>query len=250
MEEDSKEAVLDANRRFYNIIAGRYEKVDGRRCTKLEYWLKGTIRDIRGRSGGGYLLDIGSGSGLVTRCAEGIFNTRIALDVSENMLKANGRFFDAGIVADIDHLPFKSETFNAITCFAVLHHLYGFESLVSEASRVLKPGGVFYAEHDMDKKFGEKFSLPLAIYRKLKNAKRRYGKIGGKEAYDLYDRAEWQEEGVASGEIIKLFKEKGFSVSFKFHWFGLSSLMNIVFSKRSYPRGYAPLFSMQAVKDR
>lgn len=248
MEESLKETVLSANRKLYNMIAEDYEKIDGRRSAKLENWLKSTLIDISSRSGNERLLDLGSGSGLVTRCAKGIFNKCIALDLSENIIKANLRFSDAGIVADASYLPLRSETFNAVTCFAVLHHLCGFESLVSEVSRVLKPGGIFYTEHDMDKKFSEKFSLPLTIYRKLKNIKKRYYEIGGKEAYDLYSHAERQEKGIVSEEIIKLFEKKGFSVSFKFHWFGLSSLTDILFSKKPYPQGYAPLLSMTAAK--
>ncbi len=247
-EEITRERVTEANRIFYDAVAEDYEKIDGRRNAGLMRWLRSNLEGIRKISPGGRLLDIGSGSGLVGRCAEGIFEYRAGIDVSKAIVDANRNSYDFVIEGDLNKLPFESESFDVITCFAVLHHLHGFESLVSEVSRVLKPGGVFYADHDMDKKFSENFYLPLAIYRRLKNAKGQYGKIAGKAAYDTYDYAEWQADGIKSGEIVKLFREKGFSVSVKYHWYGLSFFTDIVFSKMPYPRGFAPVFSIQAVK--
>lgn len=41
-----------------------------------------------------------------------------------------------------EHLPFRSDTFDAITCLEVLEHSYSPENFVEEVYRVLKPGGV------------------------------------------------------------------------------------------------------------
>ena len=67
------DAVKTANREFYNAVADNYEAVDGRRSPALETWLRRNLTDFRARVPDSSLLDIGAGSGLVTRCAEGLY---------------------------------------------------------------------------------------------------------------------------------------------------------------------------------
>ncbi|HLS72460.1 MAG TPA: class I SAM-dependent methyltransferase [Actinomycetaceae bacterium] len=45
--------------------------------------------------------------------------------------------------ADATRLPYKDGSFDAVTSFLMLHHVIEWESAVSEASRVLRPGGMF-----------------------------------------------------------------------------------------------------------
>lgn len=244
----TQQSVTDANRLFYDTIALYYEEIDGRRDDKLESLLRWNLSNIRRRCSGGNLLDIGTGSGLVTRCARGLFKLRVAIDISSKILSVNRRYFDFGVVADINRLPFTSQTFDVVTCFSVLHHLYSFEPLVSEVSRILKPGGIFYSDHDMDKKFSKKFHTLLWLYRKLHKSKSKYFKASDIITPELYNLAEWQEEGIDSLNLLNLFKKEGFFVKYFFHWFGLTPFTDAVFAKRQYLGGWAPLFSMLAVK--
>lgn len=241
-------SVVDANRKFYDAVAGDYEKIDGRRSSSLEKWLRSNIGDIRKKCPGGKLLDLGAGSGLVTRLAEGVFDTRIALDVSHAIISANRAYFNRGVAADINRLPFRDKSFDAVTCFSVLHHLYDFEHLVPEVARVLRPGGIFYSDHDMDKKFSQKFYFPLSIYRKASDRKTKYHKACNVITPELYSLSEWQEEGIDSEKITTLFEKAGFKVEFSFHWFGLSAWSDTLFGDRRYPRGWAPLLSLKARK--
>ena len=70
-----------------------------------------------------------------------IFGPSIGIDISfENILsliKAGGK----GVVADMEFLPFKDQTFDMVYGFGILHHLSDIKKGVSEASRVLKKGG-------------------------------------------------------------------------------------------------------------
>lgn len=244
----TQKLVVESNRQFYDAIALHYEEIDGRRNQKLESWLRSNLSDIRNRCSGGNLLDLGTGGGLVTRSARGLFKLRVALDISSKILAINRRSFDFGVVADIDCLPFSSQTFDVVICFSVLHHLYSFEPLVSEVSRILKPGGIFYSDHDMDKKFSEKFHTLLWLYRKLHNSKSKYFRASNIITPELYNSAEWQEEGIDSENLVNLFKKEGFSVEYRFHWFGLMPFTDAMFAKRQYSRGWAPLFLLLAVK--
>lgn len=45
--------------------------------------------------------------------------------------------------ADATRLSYGNDTFDGVTSFLMLHHVIEWESAVSEAYRVLRPGGVF-----------------------------------------------------------------------------------------------------------
>jgi ubiquinone/menaquinone biosynthesis C-methylase UbiE len=248
-EQDVQSRVKTANRRLYDAIAGVYEEIDGRRSPELERWLRAKLDNLRQRAQGGRLLDIGTGSGLVTRCAEGLFSLRVGTDISPEILFANTHAFDAGVAADIDHLPFSGGSFDVMTCFAVLHHLYSFQALVLEAARVLKPGGIFYSDHDIDSLFCRRFRLPLAIYRQLRNSGSKYRQASQQITEELYNLAEWQEKGVDASRLVDLFTDSGFSVESSFHWFGLARMTDRVFGTRTSGHGWAPLLSITCRKN-
>jgi ubiquinone/menaquinone biosynthesis C-methylase UbiE len=94
------------------------------------------------------LLDIGSGAGQLIRPILKYGDPGIAVvgcDLSSIMLRrARGRLKDSRpefSVADLAHLPFASESFDAITCGYVLEHLPDARVGLREMARVLNPGG-------------------------------------------------------------------------------------------------------------
>ena len=92
----------------------QYEEIDGRRSSTLETWLRMNLTVIRKRAPGGSLLDIGTGSGLVTRCARGLFVLRVGIDLSSRILVANRNAFDFGVTADVGGLPLPDKSFDVI----------------------------------------------------------------------------------------------------------------------------------------
>jgi ubiquinone/menaquinone biosynthesis C-methylase UbiE len=244
----SEEQVRLANQRFYDTVAGQYEDVDGRRSPRLQAWLSAKLAKIREDSPGGKLLDVGSGSGFLCRCAKDIFSFRVGMDVSEKILAANKDAFEKYAVGDVNKMPFEDEAFDAVTCFAVLHHLFDFAGLVSETRRVLKPGGVFYSDHDMESTFARRFRLPLTLYRKLRKADSHYRQIDDALTREMYELTEWNSSGVESLRLIELFEQAGFSVTAGYHWYGLSPVTDRLFGARMRTRGWAPLLSLIAKK--
>lgn len=242
------QSVKAANRRLYDAIADRYEEIDGRRSSALDVWLRKNLANLRQQAPGENLLDIGTGSGFVTRCATGFFSMRVGIDLSSKILIPNQKAFELGITADVDYLPFTDSSFDVITCFAVLHHLYAFESLVSEITRVLKPRGIFYSDHDMDAAFSKRFALPLQLYRKFHNASSKYRKASENITQVLYDLTEFQEKGIDSPYLSSLFRDAGFLVKNRFHWFGLTPITNRLFGVKTYSHRWAPLCSVLAIK--
>ncbi|MBI4790099.1 MAG: class I SAM-dependent methyltransferase [Chloroflexi bacterium] len=246
-EKVTAQVVKTANREFYDAVADHYEELDGRRSPALETWLRGNLSELRGRAPGGSLLDIGAGSGLVTRCAEGLFAQRVGIDLSPRILAAHRACFDFGAAADVEHLPFRAASFDVVTCFAVLHHLYDFDGLIAEVKRVLKPAGIFYSDHDMDRGFSTRFQIPLSVYRKLRNARAKYQRASGAITPELYDLTEWQEQGVDAARLIGLLELAGFTVEARFHWFGLIPTLDRFVGTNLRGRGWSPLLSTVAM---
>lgn len=243
-----RNTVKRANQKLYDDIAGDYERIDGRRTPALSAWLAGNLRELRNAAPGGTLLDIGAGSGFVSRCAEGIFDERVGVDLSCKILAANSDAFEMGVCADVDNLPFADGTFDAAVCFAVLHHMYDFAGLASEVARALKPGGIFYSDHDLDSAFRKNFALPIYVYRMFKNSGTKKKLAGIDVSYDDYDLSEFRSEGVPSREIGGLLAAAGFDVKMKFHWYGSLPALDSSLGRLRMPRGLAPLLSISAVK--
>ncbi len=75
------------------------------------------------------------------------------IDISEKAIDLTNKHFLQmrckcpgvnGYVGDVsDTLPFSGQTFDAVYCFGVLHHITSVQWAVSEIARVLKPGGQF-----------------------------------------------------------------------------------------------------------
>ncbi len=244
---DLNTKIKEANKKLYNAIAEEYEHIDGRRSDKLKIWLRRQLLHIRKQVSGNSLLDVGTGSGFVTECAKDIFELRIGTDLSFNIISNYRNRFSYAIVSDADNLCFKDNSFDVITCFSVLHHLYSFDSLVNEVDRLLKPGGIFYSDHDIDVYFKRRFSIPMYLYRKVCNISSKYIKAG-RIAREIYDLSEYHKDGVDSSMLIRLFESKGFSVDMKFHWYGLHTITDCMFADRLFSQGYAPLIQLIAVK--
>jgi ubiquinone/menaquinone biosynthesis C-methylase UbiE len=249
-DNELERSVKKANKELYDSAHASYEAVDGRRSEELAAWLKTKLLALRKLAPGGRLLDVGTGSGFLCRCASGIFEERAGTDLSQKILVSNLGAFDLAVCADNDRLPFRDNTFDAVACFAVLHHLYGFEKFVREAARILRPGGIFYTDHDMDLSFAGTFGLPLSIYRQFKNSRHKYEKLmrASERGERKYDLAEYQEKGIDTAALERLLGANGFTVSARFHWYGLNKFTNAVFGKREFPRGLAPLSSLTAIK--
>lgn len=246
----SAAAAKEANRRYYDLLADRYEAVDGRRSPDLERWLRGRLAGLREAAPGGTLLDLGAGSGFASRCAAGIFESRTGIDISAKILAQNRDAFDAVVAADLDHVPLPGASFDAVVCFAVLHHLPDHEALAAEVARLLRPGGVFYADHDLDAVFYRRWRPLMSLYRRLADHRRRALRACPELTGEVYDQAEHHASGIDAAAVAGHFSRRGFRVALTRHWYGLNGACNRVFGARAYPAGWAPLVSVVATAPR
>ena len=150
--------------KYYDLFSHIYDRFvalhSADRALRLRYFLA----DTTGLKKGDKVLDIctGTGSTLIPLeekvQAEGL---AIGLDFSIGMINA-GRSKTSEhesivfVLADVGHLPFKKQVFNAVTCSHAFYELKGKtqENCLREIGSILKPGMPFLMmEHDVPKNF-------------------------------------------------------------------------------------------------
>lgn len=93
------------------------------------------------------LLDLGCGQGefmqICTQSGIDAFGVDISdYAINEAKRLRRSRIFQLDL--NQEKLPFKDDFFGAITCFDVVEHLESVDSLLTEAYRVLRPGGTLF----------------------------------------------------------------------------------------------------------
>ena len=94
------------------------------------------------------ILDAGCGAGLLANALALEGHKVSGIDLSESSLEVAKKYDRTGLVdyrtANAYSLPYPANTFDAVCAMDVLEHVENPGRLVSEASRVLKPGGLFF----------------------------------------------------------------------------------------------------------
>jgi SAM-dependent methyltransferase len=91
--------------------------------------------------GSGVCLEIGCGTGVHAATVRELGWTPVGVDVSARMLRhASGRL--AAARADAQRLPFSDESLTAVISVMAHTDMPGYPAVVTEAARVLRPGGI------------------------------------------------------------------------------------------------------------
>lgn len=112
----------------YSDLANKYCQLRYKKL--INYYAKDTTS----------ILDIGCGDGQLLKniCGKVKVGTDISKGICRNVQK-NDFFL---IIADSEYLPIKNNYFDMVTCINVIEHVSNEESLIKEAKRVLKKGGL------------------------------------------------------------------------------------------------------------
>jgi len=93
----------------------------------------------------GALLDLGCSSGSFLESVRGNSWKLHGIEMSSETARAAERRSGAEVfVGDILEAPFPPDSFDVITCFDVLEHLYEPRRVMARVREWLKPGGIFY----------------------------------------------------------------------------------------------------------
>lgn len=150
------DAVVRANIEYHSRMARKYENDQPTYRPENIRRVRGILQTIarrasrRRRSRGGSLLDLGCGTGFILRMAAPYFRRVVGVDITPAMLEiARKNAKSAELVkADCGRLPFSCGEFDVVAAYGFLHHLKNPRRVVSEAHRVLRRGGIFYADQD------------------------------------------------------------------------------------------------------
>lgn len=98
------------------------------------------------------MLEVGCGTAFVSLYFAKRGYSTTCLDANQSILKVakenfkkervKGKF----IVGDAEKLPFKNNQFNIVTSFGLLEHFVDPSGAIAEMVRILKPGGIFFAD--------------------------------------------------------------------------------------------------------
>jgi ubiquinone/menaquinone biosynthesis C-methylase UbiE len=112
---------------------------------------------IDGQPLGSDALEIGPGPGATTEALRGRVPRLTVIEIDPVAHRAlTQRFADSTVSivhGDGRALPFPDRAFDAVVCFTMLHHVpsrAAQDQLLSEAFRVLRPGGVFMGSDSLD----------------------------------------------------------------------------------------------------
>ena len=122
--------------------------------TSINPWRVGYAESIIKKLGinpqGKTALEVGSGGGILTEeiCKMGFTTTGID-PAEESVITATNHAKAGGLNIKYDqgsgeNLPYAEGSFDCVFCCDVLEHVQDLPKVISEISRVLKPGGVFF----------------------------------------------------------------------------------------------------------
>lgn len=115
---------------------------------KKEWTIKSTLASIEQiHPLKGTCLDIGCGTGLYTKAVLRKGVTVVGMDISQSMIKKAQTSFSAILVnANAEQpFPFRNHSFNFVIAMDALTYFHDLSKVLSEALRILKPHGYFFA---------------------------------------------------------------------------------------------------------
>ncbi len=149
----------EAAHRYFADNAGEWDTI--RALHVAEDRVEAAILKTLGGRHFASLLDLGTGTGRMLELLAPLYDRAVGIDASPDMLSvARANLDRAGVagaqvrLGDIYNLPFPRDGFDVVTIHQVLHFLDDPERALSEAARVLRPGGrmliVDFAPHDLE----------------------------------------------------------------------------------------------------
>lgn len=116
------------------------------------------------------IIDLGSGDGQLLKLISWV-NTRIAMDISHNMLNKITDSNIEKIIGDIHHIPLSKSSIDMIICRQVLHYC-NIEIVFKEMVRILKnEGSILIVQITDHKAVPTKWYNLLKSFKQIKNRK-------------------------------------------------------------------------------
>lgn len=122
-----------------------YDRTISEAAKAPQHWFERRNEVLRLKPGGGAILDLGCATGGFLSTMQGPAWKLFGIEMSEEAAsEARSRCGAEVFVGDILDAPFPPQSFDVITCFNVLEHVYEPKEVLSRVAEWLKPGGIFY----------------------------------------------------------------------------------------------------------
>lgn len=113
---------------------------------------------------GKVVVDIGCGPGNLFATLGGSPDVLIGVDVSAGALEMAEQIGYTPLLADAHKLPFVSEFADLVVVNATLHHCEDMAKVLTEAARLVVPGGLLVTDHDPQLQAWDYKGLALFLY--------------------------------------------------------------------------------------
>ncbi|MFY2561412.1 class I SAM-dependent DNA methyltransferase [Corallococcus terminator] len=243
MTTAKNDQVIAANIEVHSRLAAIYETTEPHFRPENVSFVEGKLRELSSRVQARRLLDLGCGTGFIIRIARQFIPEIHGVDVTAAMLAQVDRSGPATIHLhqhDTGTYPVEPGTFDMVTAYSFLHHLYDVAPTLRTAAKALRSGGCFYADLDPNFYFWQQIEglertgdyAPVvrreieAVAHKDEEMQRTYG-INA----EVFSHAEYGKDflgGFREEVLREQLLEAGFArVDFHYYWFlGQASLVN------------------------
>ncbi|MFN3794766.1 MAG: class I SAM-dependent methyltransferase [Chitinophagaceae bacterium] len=241
--ETNYQKVIEANIALHSRMSDDYSTCEPHfrpeNIQKVEDKLKPVIEATNAKR----LLDLGCGTGFMINIAKKYVQEIHGVDVTQAMMDKVDKSGNATIVLhnhDTGSFPVEEGSFDVVTGYSFLHHLYDVLPTLQTAYKALRTGGQFYADLDPNYYFWEgvnqldrngqydgivKREIEMVTY-KDEDIEKNFG-----VDKDVFNQAEFGKNikgGFREEELVAALKNIGFTdVQFFYHWFiGQGKLIN------------------------
>jgi ubiquinone/menaquinone biosynthesis C-methylase UbiE len=147
--------IIAANILVHTRMAADYERAEPHFRPENQARVRQVLEELRQRCGGGRMLDLGCGTGFLIRLALDLFDEIHGVDVTPAMLQRVDTSSGKVVLhqAAAENVPLPDASFDLVTSYSFLHHLEDHRRVLHEAQRLLRPGGLFYADLEPNKLF-------------------------------------------------------------------------------------------------
>lgn len=237
--EITREDVLKANVEIHTSLIDIYNDEPHFRPENLRK-VSAILAGLRERvaptvQGKARMLDMGCGTGFLLGLAEPLFDELHGVDITPSMLEkidlSSGKITLHQVQAE--QTPFEDASFDLVTAYSFMDHLYDLRPFLAEVFRVLKPGGVFYGDQNANRAFwravgalpGDPAAYPPLVRREMTAGLRveeEYAKTRDidTEAFRVAEYIKSQQDGIDADEVLAIAREIGFRDAVaRYDWF-------------------------------
>jgi len=239
-----KKNIIEANIEVHTKMADSYNDEPHFKQENQDK-VKNRLKTLQKQCHAKNLIDIGCGTGFILNLAKDLFDELHGIDITQAMLDkvdlSSGNITLQNSPAE--SLPYEDATFDMASSYAFLHHLEDYSSVLKEALRVLKKGGIYYIDLDQNKHFW----TAMDTLEQLENNDK-YSAIVQKEIHsvlhtddqvmkdfgiepEVFNSAEYTKSilgGIDPEELCKIALNLGYSeATYEYDWFlGQGSIMH------------------------